>query len=79
MSGYPVGSSPAAPGAFKWTMDAPESHHNEAGGISFADGHAELHRWKNPGSFDHASPLSIIPAPNSPDVAWMQNVTARPH
>ena len=79
MSGYPVGSSPAAPGAFKWTMDAPESHHNEAGGISFADGHAELHRWRNPGSFDHASPLSIIPAPNSPDVAWMQNVTARPH
>jgi prepilin-type N-terminal cleavage/methylation domain-containing protein/prepilin-type processing-associated H-X9-DG protein len=79
MAGYPVGASPADPGAYKWNTDAPESDHNSAGGISFADGHAELHRWKNPGSFEHMAYLSINPAPNSADVAWMQNVSARPH
>ncbi len=79
MSGYPVGNGPANPAAYRWTTDAPESRHNSSGGLSFADGHVELHRWKNPGNFEHMTYLSIKPAPNSEDIAWMQNVTARPH
>ncbi|MEJ0089628.1 MAG: hypothetical protein WDM80_07790 [Limisphaerales bacterium] len=79
MSGYPVGNGPANPAAYRWNTDAPESRHNGAGGLSFADGHVELHRWKNPGYFEPMTYLSIKPAPNSEDVAWMQSVTARPH
>lgn len=79
MSGYPVGNGPANPAAYRWTTDAPESRHNSSGGISFADGHAELHHWKNPGNFEPMTYLSVKSAPNSEDVAWMQNVTARPH
>src|SRR5262249_26879274 len=28
--------------------DGPGSYHNRAGTFSFADGHAELHKWKDP-------------------------------
>ncbi len=33
-------------GASKWG-DAPASYHCGAGGISFADGHSEIHKWKS--------------------------------
>ncbi len=33
-------------GATKWG-DAPASYHGGAGGISFADGHSEIHKWKS--------------------------------
>jgi prepilin-type N-terminal cleavage/methylation domain-containing protein/prepilin-type processing-associated H-X9-DG protein len=29
-------------------IDVPASYHNGAGGISFADGHAEVHKWLDP-------------------------------
>ncbi|MCL5098014.1 MAG: hypothetical protein M1608_10900 [Candidatus Omnitrophica bacterium] len=29
-------------------VDVPASYHNGAGGISFADGHAEIHKWLDP-------------------------------
>ena len=29
-------------------VDVPASYHNRAGGISFADGHAEIHPWRDP-------------------------------
>ena len=32
------------PSAGNWG-DAPASYHNGAGGFSFADGHAEVHKW----------------------------------
>lgn len=30
----------------KW-IDYPASYHNNAGGIAFADGHAEIHKWRD--------------------------------
>jgi prepilin-type N-terminal cleavage/methylation domain-containing protein/prepilin-type processing-associated H-X9-DG protein len=35
---------PLATGTTLW--DTPATYHGRAGGISFADGHAELHKWK---------------------------------
>jgi hypothetical protein len=29
-------------------MDIPASYHNNAGGISFADGNAEIRKWHDP-------------------------------
>ncbi len=31
-----------------WT-DSPATYHNNAGGLSFSDGHAEIKKWKDPG------------------------------
>lgn len=39
MFGYP-----GNPGAWK-IVDCPASYHNQAGGLSFADGHSEIKRW----------------------------------
>jgi prepilin-type N-terminal cleavage/methylation domain-containing protein/prepilin-type processing-associated H-X9-DG protein len=32
----------------KQLVNLPSNYHNGAGGLSFADGHAEIHRWTNP-------------------------------
>jgi prepilin-type processing-associated H-X9-DG protein len=63
----------------KWG-DTPASYHGGAGGISFADGHSEIHKWKsgattfpvtttsyNPPSFDGAGRL---------DYRWLMERTA---
>lgn len=62
-------------------VDIPASYHGGAGGLSFADGHAEIHLWKdartkppllknNNYSYDH-------PSPNNADVIWMQQHATR--
>lgn len=76
----PVNGNKAIPAQYQWDEDLPSSYHGGAAGISFADGHAEMHRWKVPSTYP---PLVILtgihPAPYSQDVAWMQSISARPH
>ena len=82
MNGYPLGTGPSDPARYEWDQDIPSDYHNQAAGISFADGHAELHRWTDASTtppLGTRSTLTIWPAPGSKDVAWMQNVAARPH
>jgi prepilin-type processing-associated H-X9-DG protein len=31
-------------------VDLPAGYHNHSGCFSFADGHAEVHKWQNPGT-----------------------------
>ena len=65
-------------------VDFPGNYHNGAVGISFADGHSEIHKWKD--AF-----LALTPAPNlivpsnevgqaAPvpclDLAWIQSRTS---
>lgn len=63
-------------------VDYPAAYHGGAGGFSFADGHAELKKWRDSRttppllkgqvySFDFKS------TPNNPDVAWMQDNSTR--
>jgi prepilin-type processing-associated H-X9-DG protein len=60
--------------------DIPASYHNGAGGISFADGHAEIKKWRDSGVLG----LRAIPAgglkrdPNSSDLSWLQARTTSP-
>src|ERR1035437_5026304 len=35
-------------GLYEWNEDLPASYHNRACGFSFADGHSEIRRWKDP-------------------------------
>ena len=64
-------------------IDFPASYHdNGACGISFADGRAEPHKWKDPRTMPPVSYnnelLLNVPSPNNPDVAWLaQNTTVR--
>jgi prepilin-type N-terminal cleavage/methylation domain-containing protein/prepilin-type processing-associated H-X9-DG protein len=84
----PANGFKANPGQYQWTEDLPASYHNKAAGISFADGHSEIHRWRVGSTFPpltqgvlvsgHGSGLPFTAA-YSQDVAWMQDVTARPH
>ena len=56
----------------------PSHYHNGAGGLSFADGHAEIKKWldartKPPYRNDiHLKVRGATPSPNNPDVRWLQ-------
>jgi prepilin-type N-terminal cleavage/methylation domain-containing protein len=60
----------------KW-VDLPASYHNGAGGLSFADGHGETHKW-----LDARTRVAIarvdfqgIDSPNNRDIDWVQKRT----
>lgn len=53
----------------------PASYHNKAGGVTFADGHAEVHRWLDPRTTVPLGKVQLgsnINSPNNVDVAWLQ-------
>lgn len=57
-------------------VDYPASFHGRSAGVVFADGHAEIKRWKDqrttpPLRSRHTLDLDI-PSPDNPDVAWLQ-------
>jgi prepilin-type N-terminal cleavage/methylation domain-containing protein len=83
MAGY----SPSDPS--KWKIwDFPASYHGKAGGLSFADGHSETHRWRDPRTMppvephgqtvwdgQHGDPSN---GKNNQDISWLQDHTTRP-
>lgn len=63
-------------------IDWPASFHNGAAGFAFGDGHAEIKKWldertivphKNSNGMPYPPGGLNQAAPNSPDVAWMQD------
>ena len=53
----------------------PANYHNGACGFSFADGHAEIRKWKDPDTLAKKMPLN----PRGPvDVPWIQARTSAP-
>jgi prepilin-type N-terminal cleavage/methylation domain-containing protein/prepilin-type processing-associated H-X9-DG protein len=61
--------------------ELPGSFHNNACGISFADGHAEIHKWLDPRinipvsyKYQNGNPVTIS-SPFSPDLAWLAQHT----
>ena len=75
MAGYPTEPS-------RWkVVDYPASYHNQAGGLSFADGHAEIKKWTDPRTMPRLSRNADIPldqpSPNNRDVFWMQERSTR--
>lgn len=68
MDGYP---NPAT----TKIVDYPASYHNRAAGFSFADGHSEIHPWRDARTYPPIRtglPLNI-PSPNNQDVTWMRD------
>lgn len=80
MSGY----SPTQPVSYAFTSDLPGMYHDYASGFSFADGHAEMKRWRDPRTtpplVPGGDPLATLsrPSPNNVDVAWLQDHSTRP-
>lgn len=67
----------------KW-IDLPAAYHNGAGGISFADGHAEIRKWRDSRVADGLKPNFDNVYPSDPketppkDLNWLQaRTTAR--
>jgi hypothetical protein len=62
--------------------DLPASYHHRAGGLSFADGHAEIRRWRD----DRTMPPLVrsgfvndyFASPNNQDIIWLQWRSTRP-
>jgi prepilin-type N-terminal cleavage/methylation domain-containing protein/prepilin-type processing-associated H-X9-DG protein len=78
MDGY----SPNDPSQYSFTTDLPGMYHNLACGFSFADGHAEMKRWRDGRTTPPFSPITdpyATPAsPNNVDIAWLQDHSTRP-
>jgi prepilin-type N-terminal cleavage/methylation domain-containing protein len=74
MTGYPD-----QPAAVQFTQDFPGFYHNRAGGLSFADGHAQIKRWLDARTMPPVSPLSPDPvsSPRNRDIVWLQERATR--
>jgi prepilin-type N-terminal cleavage/methylation domain-containing protein/prepilin-type processing-associated H-X9-DG protein len=65
--------------------ELPSSLHNNAGAVSFCDGHAEIHKWLNPATIVAVNPqanVQVIPIyqqvamfPYNQDFAWLAQKT----
>jgi prepilin-type N-terminal cleavage/methylation domain-containing protein/prepilin-type processing-associated H-X9-DG protein len=57
-------------------IDYPASYHGRAGGFSFADGHSEIHKWRDPRTVPVLRTGQLLPLnvtlPGNVDVDWMQ-------
>jgi prepilin-type processing-associated H-X9-DG protein len=60
-------------------VDHPDSYHNRANGISFCDGHAEIHKWMDPAVYNYnlqdaaagQNPTPVVPS----DLHWLQSAS----
>jgi len=60
-------------------VNFPASYHGGSGGVTFADGHAEIHRWRSPellrrqqvGAQTQKNEFTAVPA-NNPDLVWLR-------
>ncbi|HHY86288.1 MAG TPA: type II secretion system protein [Verrucomicrobia bacterium] len=63
-------------------IDLPGFQHHRACGFSFADGHAEIRRWRDDRTMPPLDPtghlLDVFPSPHNPDIAWLQQRSTRP-
>ena len=65
---------PASPGQYQ-VIDFPASYHNRASSFAFADGHAEIHKWRdartNPVLRKGQDTQLRVPTPGNVDVEWL--------
>jgi len=77
MAGWP--DSPSLYGFY----DLPGFYHHLACGFSFADGHSEIHRWRDDRTMPPLVPNGYVndnfTSPSDPDVAWLQDHATRPN
>ncbi len=73
MDGYPN------PGTTR-VIDYPASYHGGAGGLAFADGHSEIHKWVDPDTMPPlTTDLTAKTDPNNKDTMWLQERSSQDH
>lgn len=62
-------------------VDYPASYHNNACGFAFADGHSEIHRWRDPRTMPPlGTKLTLnVSSQNNQDVYWIQQHCSHQH
>jgi len=71
MTGY----DPVNPGAWEFG-DVPATYHGDSGSFSFADGHSEIHKWRDARTIATSQKIPIPlsnPLPNDIDVDWLMS------
>jgi prepilin-type processing-associated H-X9-DG protein len=66
------GSFICEPDVQQW-IDCPASYHNNAGGIAYADGHAQIKRWRDPAVLTKFAASVTMGNPNFTRVTPVQN------
>ena len=63
-----------------YIIDVPASFHNGSSSMSFADGHAEVHQWKDARTRVRVRyappPPNVFPTPNNRDSLWLAQHTS---
>ncbi|MDB6039068.1 MAG: xcpT 2 [Verrucomicrobiales bacterium] len=60
-------------------VDYPAGYHNNACGLSFADGHAEIHKWLSRNTYTPPNPISSHSGTDvANDMRWLSSVTTVP-
>ncbi len=73
MDGYP---SPATHRIIDW----PASYHCGSCGFAFADGHSEIHKWRDSRTMPPlVQNINAVATPNNQDVAWLQDHCSHDH
>ncbi len=79
-----MGGYPDQPGSWQ-IVDYPASYHSRAGGFSFADGHSEIKKWRDPRTCPNLQKMNLDlrnnrtrDGANNVDVFWMQDRSTRP-
>jgi prepilin-type N-terminal cleavage/methylation domain-containing protein/prepilin-type processing-associated H-X9-DG protein len=67
---FVVSASSAGANGFTW-IDVPGSYHNNAGGLLYADGHAEIKRWRDPRIPKATAVFTPAQAPYT-DLIWLR-------
>lgn len=60
-------------------VDMPASHHDRSGALSFADGHSELHLWRDPRTSQpvlYGYGSMAYNSPNNQDIRWLSDRTS---
>ena len=73
------GTDPQNPNQYV-IVDYPAGYHNKAAGFSFADGHSEIHKWRDPRTTPVLKRGQLLPlgvsSPKNPDVQWFHEATS---
>jgi prepilin-type processing-associated H-X9-DG protein len=76
-------SANAAPGS-TYVIDYPTGLHGGAGALAFADGHALVHKWKDPRTYTYTAPVRgnggqqvpTLQIPDDPDCFYLAPITS---
>jgi prepilin-type processing-associated H-X9-DG protein len=56
-------------------VDYPASYHNNAGGLTFADGHSEIKKWRSPTILTYGKKAAANAALDTGDATWLYERT----